>query len=282
MNPIVLYTLWSLVALAAIFAVSRLLVPWLLRKRGVYLRRRTMFGPALVFVAQDEDGSDVRLLNVGGAFQSATYTSDELRHELVCVYHRNFAEVMRAAGLREGRAVVMGGGGYSFPRWLGVHTRLQVEAVEIDPAVTELAREFFYLDDACARAEGRLVPVTDDAWHFLQTTDARYDLVVNDAFSRNKPLGPMATEPGARIIHERLAADGLYLANVIAPLEGRKAQVLHDTLSVFAAEFAHVYVIPERPEEPRRAACNVMVACDRALDLSGVEGARELRDGLAP
>ena len=275
MSPFVLYTLWSLVALAAIFAVSRLLVPWLLGKRGVYLRRRTMFGPALVFVSQDEDGTDVRLLNVGGAFQSATYTDEELRHELVCVYHRHFAEVMRAAGLDQGRAVVMGGGGYSFPRWLGVHTHMQVEAVEIDPAVTELAREFFYLDDACALAEGRLVPVCDDAWHFLQATDTRYDLVVNDAFSRNKPLGPMATAPGARIIHERLAEGGLYLANVIAPLEGAKARVLHETLAVFAEEFAHVYLIPERPEEPSRPACNVMVACDRALDLTGIDGARE-------
>jgi spermidine synthase len=124
-------------------------------------------------------------------------------------------------------------------------------------------------------ADGRLVPVCDDAWHYLQATGERYDLVVNDAFSRNKPLGPMATATGARIIHGRLAEGGLYLANVIAPLEGAKAQVLHDTLAVFADEFAHVYVIPERPEEPNRPACNVMVASDRTLDLTGIDGARE-------
>ena len=75
----------------------------------------------------------------------------------------------------------------------------------------------------------------------------------------------MRTDKGARLIHAHLSDDGIYLANVIAPLEGRKSRVLYETLAIFEAEFAHVYLVPERPEEPKRAACNVLVASDRKL-----------------
>ena len=39
---------------------------FVLRRRGVYIKIRTMFGPALVFDSQDDDGVPIRLLNVGG------------------------------------------------------------------------------------------------------------------------------------------------------------------------------------------------------------------------
>lgn len=256
------------------WAFVRFALPWLLARRGVYLERRTKFGPALVFDTQDADGTGVRVLNVGGAFQSASYTSDELRHELVCVYHRVFADALEAAwehDTPDHRVAVLGGGGYSFPRWLATHTkRAQVEAVEIDPKITELARRFFFLDDAEARSAGRLRCVSDDAWAYLQASDdASFDVIVNDAFSRKRPLGAMRTHEGARIIHEKLTPRGLYLANLISPTQGKKAEPMRAVLRVFAHEFAHVYLVPERPEEPEVGGCNALICSDRPLSVPG-------------
>ena len=42
-------------------------MPWLLRRRGVEMRR-TKFGLTLVFDSADADGTPVRLLNVNGTF----------------------------------------------------------------------------------------------------------------------------------------------------------------------------------------------------------------------
>ena len=74
-----------------LFAIV-LALPWLLKRRGIEMRR-TKFGPALIFEAADDDGTPVRLLNVNGTFQSVCYLPDDLHFELACVYHRTMAEV---------------------------------------------------------------------------------------------------------------------------------------------------------------------------------------------
>lgn len=172
-----------------------------LRKRGVYVKPHTMFGPALVFDSQDDDGVPIRLLNVNGKYQSVSYVQDSLKYRLVCVYHRYFAQIVDIAGLqggREGRALVIGGGGYSFPKWLVSECpNLRTTVVEIDPKITQIARDHFFLNDLIrdykTESTGRLDLVTDDGWGYLQHSDQRFDLIVNDAFGGRKPLGPLKT-----------------------------------------------------------------------------------------
>lgn len=261
---LVVGTAVSLVVWAAFLA--------LLRWRGVSVWWRTMFGPAIVFDSADDDGTPVRLLNVGGTFQSICYTDDELRWELVCEYHRTMADVVARASedhdLR--RALVMGGGGFSFPKWLVTHSRrLRVDAVEIDPKVIDIARERFCLAEAEAEADGRLNVVCADAWAWLcegcdegADEPVRYDLIVSDAFGGKKPLGPMQGFEGAQMVRKRLAPGGVFLANVRSPLEGDDARGLLEAKAAFGMAFEHVEVIPERPEEPGRLQNNVLVAYD--------------------
>lgn len=254
------------VVTAALVAFVHLALPRLLAARGV-LMCRTRFGITLVFDSTDEDGTPVRLLNVNGTFQSVAYTGDDLWNELACAYHRSFAEVVQMMG-GVGRAVVIGGGGYSFPKWLVCHEwDARVEVVEIDPKVTELARRWFFLDRLERMCEGtqRLGLIEGDGWTWLAEAREPYDLVVNDAFSGKRPLGPMGTAEGARIIREKLSDGGVYLANVRASLEGPHARVLTETLAEFSRAFRHVYLLPERSEEPRRVGYNAMVATDREL-----------------
>lgn len=262
----------STIVVAVLVAVVRVALPRVLAWRGVYLQRKTKFGPALIFDSTDDDGTPVRLLNVGGTFQSVTYLSDDLWCELVCTYHRTFADVLAAAPRRR-RAVVVGGGGYSFPKYLITHDdQVTVDAVEIDPAVTDLARRYFFLDrlERDWNYEGRLRLVCDDGWAYLRRSTEPFDLVVNDAFSGNRPLGPLGTAEGAAIIHAHLEPGGIYLANVRAKLEGRQRGRLDATTEAFAREFAHVYVLPERTEEPSRLGNNVLVACDEPLDIASL------------
>ena len=53
-----------------------LAMPRLLALRGIEARRRGLTGMTMVFETSDEDGTPVRLLNVNGTFQSASYISD--------------------------------------------------------------------------------------------------------------------------------------------------------------------------------------------------------------
>lgn len=262
----------AIVVLIVADAVSIALL-LLLRRRGVRLVPRTMFGPALVFDSQDDDGVPIRLLNVNGKFQSVSYVEEDLKYRLVCVYHRYFAQVVDIAGLkggREGRALVIGGGGYSFPKWLVSECpNLRTTVVEIDPKITGIARESFFLGDLerdfDTQATGRLQLVTGDGWGYLKGSGERFDLIVNDAFGGKRPLGPLKTDEGARVVSEHLTEGGIYLANVIAPLRGKGAKVLEESLEACGSAFEHVYLIPEAPESPELTGDNVLVASHARL-----------------
>lgn len=272
----------SICATAAIFA-AYLALPGLLARRGVWMRRRTKFGPALVFESEDADGTCVRLLNVGGTFQSVTYVDEGLRWELACEYHRAMACAMLDLEASLGRplsVLVLGGGGYSLPKWVVSHMpKARVEVVEIDPAVTEIARERFFLDELVETfdpAGERLALVCDDGWNYLRGISRTYDVIVNDAFSGSRPLGPMRTEDGARIMREHLSEGGLYLANVRAALEGARSRGLDEAVRAFSAEFAHVWLVPEWPDKPSERGNNTMIACDKDLSFD-IKGLRRVR-----
>lgn len=272
----------SICVTVTIYAVY-LALPALLARRGVWMRRRTKFGPALVFESENADGTTVRLLNVGGTFQSVTFVDEELRYELACEYHRAMACALLDLEKELGRplsVLVLGGGGYSLPKWILSHMPgTKVEVVEIDPAITDIACEQFYLDELIDEYDPsgeRLTLVCDDGWNYLQGRSLVFDVIVNDAFSRSRPLGPMKTEKGAYIMREHLHEGGIYLANVRAALEGRHARGLDEAIRAFSAEFDHVWLVPEWPDKPSERGNNTMIARDADLPLD-IEGLRTVK-----
>ena len=261
----------GLVVLTVVCTAILAALPWLLRKRGVEVRR-TKFGLTLIFEADNLDGTPVRLLNVNGTFQSGCYVPEDLRFELACEYHREMAHVIEGLVESRGctrerplRVMVMGGGGYSLPKYLATYVpEARVDVVEIDPAITAIARELFFLDECLektgAEKDGRIRLVNDDAWGFMRAADEPYDVIVNDAFSGNRPLGPLTSAEGAHTVREHLAEDGVYLANVRCACEGRRAKTLREVEGAFGAEFSHVGYVPEWPDEPEKPGNNVLVA----------------------
>ncbi len=267
-----LFSVGSLVYSAigiALIVICRMLVPRLLRWRGISMYRRTMFGTALVFDSTVGNGEPVRLLNVDGKFQSVCYTSDELWCELTCAYHRHFASMLFCAGWPDS-ALVLGGGGFSFPKYLIAHDDLiQVDVSEIDPAIVEIAREHFRLDELCELAGSRLRLLVKDGWKYLLNTNRRYDLIVNDAFGGKKSLGPTATREGALCIKKHLSEQGLYFANVISPVQGKKAEQLMRIIELYLEIFGYVYLFPEHPEQLSQPGNNAFIASTRPLAVDG-------------
>lgn len=258
------------VALTAAGLALHALAMGILRRRGITMRR-TRFGLTLLFDTADADGTPVRMLNVNGAFQSAAYLAEGLEDELAVAYQREQGRIVAALPrLRE--VAVIGGGGFSFPRWLVTHLPpVRVHAVEVDPQIIEIARSEFGL----ARVErelagsGRLEVVCDDGWQWLRGHTEPLDLIVNEAFTGKRPLGALGTEEGARLVHEHLAEEGCYLATLRFPLEGRASGSMRQTVAAFAREFAHVWLVPEFPDEPRRRGNNTLVASDCDLVAAG-------------
>ena len=264
------FFIWSTVAGLAIIGIYQLLL-LILRARGVFVTR-TKFGLTMIFDSEDADGTPIRLLNVNGTFQSVSYIASELRFELCVHYHRMMAQLIQQVA-PQGRVVILGGGGFSLPKFLATHMKAAaIDAIEIDPKIVSLARKHFFLDEALAATSSELRVIEDDAWKVLQNADAgSIDVLVNEVFAGRKSLGPLGTPDGAQTVKEKLVPGGVYLADVRCPLEGHGSTLLPQVAGVFAQEFAHVAYVPEWPDTPKTPGNNLLIATD--ADIALPEGA---------
>ena len=277
-----------LVAAAALVAVA----VWLLmrrsrRRREVFIKFDTMAGPLRIYtIARDADW--VRVMDVQGTMQSATYLEDWRCYDLVYDYTKAYNH-MFDAGFPIRDVLVLGGGGYSYPKYLiSQFNNVRCDVVEIDPMVTAIAQRYFFLDRLIVEFEteenGRLQLVNDEARHFLEESDKRYDAIVNDCFSGLHFEEKLATVEAARLYREHLVEGGVFLSNVISALEGDRARMMQRVVATLGEVFAHVYVIAGQPDIPTNCDNNVVIATDGPWTFSGTYpfvrdlGAGVLRD----
>ncbi|MCH3967306.1 MAG: fused MFS/spermidine synthase [Atopobiaceae bacterium] len=216
----------------------------------------------------DDVGRPIRVLEVSGTYQSATYLYDAWA-DLVFPYHELFDRPL-ASLPADAHVLMLGGGGYAWPKHLlTTYPRVSIDVVEVDPRVTELARHHLYLDrleGLCAREGlGRLRIVEDDALRYLESCDATYDLVVDDAFWGARPVSELLGPDGLGAARACMRAGGCYEANVVSALEGRESAPLHDATVALGTCLSHVWVLPCGADEPEVADNNVVVASDVEL-----------------
>jgi MFS family permease len=106
----------------------------------------------------------------------------------------------------------LGGGEYAFPRYMEARYRGNVDVVEIDPAVTSVARTHLGL-----RPSKRMRIHHEDARRYLESVPAgaRYDLVFGDTFNDFQVPYQLTTREFNDLLARHLTDRGLYLLNVI-------------------------------------------------------------------
>ncbi|MCI8451568.1 MAG: hypothetical protein HFJ74_03545 [Eggerthellaceae bacterium] len=181
--------------------------PW---RRGRDGAVPTMFGPARVYDTEGPDGAAIRVLEVGGAFQSAAYVDG--RPEAPFAYLRAFDAIFDA-GVPMRRVLMLGGGAFAYPRHvLARRGDVELDVVEADPAIVALARERFFLADAERAHAGRLRVIVADALVYLADAAAPLGAIGCD------PLTPDAATPlGCSDVAPALRSSAR-LADAAAPL----------------------------------------------------------------
>ena len=129
---------------------------------------------------EEQGGVPVRVLVLDRLVHSYSSLSDPKR--LVYGYEQVYAEVtgQRAQTDDHLRALFIGGGGYTFPRYMeAMYPNSDLDVVEIDPGVTRTAYDMLGLSH-----NTRIVSYNEDARLFLDRppTEA-YDLILGDAFN---------------------------------------------------------------------------------------------------
>lgn len=127
------------------------------------------------------------------------------------------------------------GAGVSIRQFLYFSPEVKVDAVELDPKVTEVGRRFFGLVD-----DPRLKIYTEDARPFLSRIEKQYDLIEADVFSGG-PFVPfyLTTREYFELVFQRLRPEGVMLMNVLAVGDDKTfASYLGNTIkSVFPSLF---------------------------------------------
>jgi SAM-dependent methyltransferase len=140
---------------------------------------------------------------------------------------------------------------------------IRVDAVEIDPAVVELARQHF---DYRPRGTVEI----GDARAFLQTTEQRYDLVVHDTFTGGAtPEHLLSLEVLNRIRHV-LNPGGVLALNFAGFYSGPDAAANHAVARTVKAAFKHVRAFRDAAPDPKKPPIGntVFFASDRPLALT--------------
>jgi spermidine synthase len=141
-------------------------------------------------------------------------------------------------GRRLEHVAILGNAGGTTARALGVYyPQAQVDGVELDPAVSRIGFRYFGMGD-----NPRLVVHNLDARPFMRSTDARYDLIVVDAY--RQPYVPfyLATREFFRLVRDHLTPGGIVALNV-ATVPGDK-RLVAGVAGTLAADFPEVLEWP--------------------------------------
>lgn len=231
----------------------------------------TPSGTVGIYPVVGPDGRTMRVLDVNGTYQSATFLGDDYC-DLPFLYYRKF-DCLFEAHVPVRRVLVLGGGGCSYAKHLiATLPEVAVDSVEIDPMITAIARRWFFVDrlfeEYDLERSGRLNLIDGDARAWLDSCQTTYDVAVNDAFTGRKAARALATPAAMRSVHGRLSPGGLYLTNMISALEGRQAKPLVRYVRSLRRSFGHVWVIPCGRTAPEDVDNNVVIASDGAYHFS--------------
>jgi spermidine synthase len=133
----------------------------------------------------------------------------------------------------------------------GVYARAMAEAgtqvtvLEIDPASEKVAREHFGLPASVK------VIIGDARTETLKLTE-KYDVIVLDAFSGDTPPFHLLTKEAFDSLRERLAPQGLILANIVGAAQGEGSRVVASVVKTLEQVFGKVQVFaPNRKLDAR-------------------------------
>ncbi len=160
-------------------------------------------------------------------------------------------------------SLIIGGAGYSFPKdYIKKYPGKEIDVVELDPQMTQIARDHFRLQDAPAlrifHQDGRI---------FLNTAETgKYDAVFLDAFSSlfNMPF-QLTTIEAVRQIDRTLKDDGVVIFNLVNAVNGNSSRFLQAELNTYRQVFPKIYVFKVQENRADNIIQNlIIIACKKA------------------
>lgn len=234
-------------------------------------------------VTGEQNGRQVKALVTGpeGA-QSGIYTDGS--RELVFAYTRKMSDVVAAAPHKD-RILVLGGGVFTLPEFLAsTYPQSQVDVVEIDPVLKDIAIEHFGYT-----SPQNIKIITQDARSFVEATKNRYDIILVDVFNElSVPFNTTTQEFTARL-SELVQPNGVAAVNMIASVNPACEPLLSSLRTSYMTAFSAERLMPLGDPELRQRQNIIGIYSNAPLAWLGDEsaavpknGAIALTDNFAP
>lgn len=137
------------------------------------------------------------------------------------------------------RTLFIGGGGYTFPRYIeSRYPGSVIDVIELDPEVTRTAIEYLGLNP-----NGSIRSIHFDARQVMEQmpADQVYDLIIGDAFHGVAVPYHLTTKEFNDSVKAHLAPDGIYMLNII---DGRKGEFARSEARTLRETFSYVAAMP--------------------------------------
>jgi spermidine synthase len=183
------------------------------------------------------DDGESRHLRFESSFQSGMYLDNPFRTryrytdylQLALAYHPMARDVL-----------FIGLGGGSAPKrvWRDF-PELQLQVVEIDPVVVDVAYRFFRLPRS-----PRLRVTAEDGRRYLQRNARRWDAIVIDAYFSDALPFHLTTAEFLELARSRLAPGGVIVSNLIGTITGEGSKLFRSMYRTYRSAFPTVAVHP--------------------------------------
>ncbi|MFC1749187.1 spermidine synthase, partial [Pseudomonadota bacterium] len=170
----------------------------------IQFQKNSIFGD--IFVVDSNAKRHLRFGNACGADQSSIDLDEPDR--IIMEYVRNAALSLAYAKHRKS-VLIVGMGGGVFSNMLAKQLPdIEIDAIEIDPVVVEVAKTFFK-----TTATPRYRIHIQDAAEYISKTDKHYDIILLDAYGSDGIPEHLATKSFFKQVASRLNPDGVVVAN---------------------------------------------------------------------
>ncbi|HEY7563195.1 MAG TPA: fused MFS/spermidine synthase [Gaiellaceae bacterium] len=184
------------------------------------------------------EDADTRYLRFDNSLQSAMYVDDpyRTRFRYTDLFH------LAVAYNPEARNVLFVGlgAGSSEKRMLRDFPHVALHAVEIDPAVVDVAHRYF----AVPGGDPRLEISVGDGRRFLADDETRWDAIVIDAFFADAIPFHLVTREFLELARSRLNPGGVIVTNAIGAIAGPGSKLFRSIYRTYRTVFPTVLVHP--------------------------------------
>jgi spermidine synthase len=180
---------------------------------------------------------DTRSLRFGSSFQSETYIDDPFE---TAYKYTDYFFLGPAYKPDTGSMLFLGLGGGSAPkRFWRDFPELELQVVELDPVVVDVAHRFFAVPD-----DPRLPIAVADARQYLERSSARWDVIAIDTFFEDGLPFHLTTREFLELVRKRLTPGGVVVTNIIGSVSGDGSKLFRSLYRTYRSVFPTVLVHP--------------------------------------